>query len=242
MPLTKPALVTVTAGQPVTAEGWNQIVTGLSDLYDEVLALGRGLLEVAVTHEGTAVAGARVVAAPLGDGSSILAIPPTGPRTTYLIGGVSDGNWRIHVEATGFNAETRDVAVPREQPVAVDLTLAGVRVPDLFGRGLRVGLDVLADAGIGVDLILDTTGREISRTSLPPEYESTPILAQDLAPGTVVPAGTGRVRLVSASALRREPVVTMPSLIGLTYDEVVTVLNRLGLQVGTTTVRETSGT
>lgn len=241
MPLTKPALVTVTAGQPVTAEGWNQIVNGLSDLYDEVLALGRGVLEVHLTHEGEPVVGAVVVAEPLGDGVPIGAIPPTTPTGPYLLAGISDGSWRVHAQADGFDTETRDVTVPREEPLAVEMSLAGVRVPDLFGEGLRVALDRLEDVGIGVDLILDTTGREVSRTSLPPEYESTPVLAQDLEPGNVVPAGTGRIRLVAASALRREPVVTMPSLVGLTYDEVVTVLNRLGLRVGTTTVRETTG-
>ena len=40
MPLTKPPLATVSPGEPVTAQGWNAMVNGLSALYDAVRALG----------------------------------------------------------------------------------------------------------------------------------------------------------------------------------------------------------
>jgi len=42
---------------------------------------------------------------------------------------------------------------------------------------------------------------------------------------------------VVATALDQAPVVTMPSLVGLTYDEVASVLDGLGLKVGKTTVQ-----
>jgi beta-lactam-binding protein with PASTA domain len=64
------------------------------------------------------------------------------------------------------------------------------------------------------------------------------VLVQLPAAGTVVAAGTGRVRLVLASALRREPVVTMPSLIGLTPNEAKEVLEKVGLTLGSSNVRE----
>lgn len=242
MPLTKPALTNVTAGQPVTAEGWNVIVDGLSALYDEVLSLGRGVLPVRVAHEGTDLADALVVAEPLGgDGAPLAAIPPTPGRAHHLLTGIADGSWRLHVSAPGFATTTLDVSVPGDgTELSVELEVDGVRVPDLFGEGLRTALDLLADEGIGIDIILDTAGQEVSRQALPPEYESSPVLAQQPPAGSVVPAGTGRVRLVAASALRREPVVTMPSLSGLEYDEVVTVLDRLGLRVGRTTVQSTT--
>ena len=40
-----------------------------------------------------------------------------------------------------------------------------------------------------------------------------------------------------ASALRREPVVKMPSLIGLTLTEAKEVLDRIGLTLGETSLR-----
>ncbi len=238
MPLTKPPLATVIPGEPVTAQGWNALVSGLSLLYDAVLALGGGTLEVAVTEGTTPLAGAVVVAEPLGAGQTVQALPPFSTRTAHMLVGLTDGPWRIHIQATGYATETREVTMPSTDPLAVSLTLAGVRVPDLFGVGCRAALDQLRSLGIDADLLLDTTGREVSRTALPPESVDSPILGQLPAAGQVVPTGTGRVRLVVASALRREPVVTMPSLIGLTLGEATEVLERLGLRVGSSNIRD----
>src|SRR5215471_4987806 len=121
MPLTTPSLATVTAGEPVTAQGWNQLVTGLTALYTAVIALGGGMLEVTVNTQipvPTGAAGtlptviqlpaAIVVAEPLGEGRPVRAIPPFGSRTAHLLVGLTDGQWRVHVQADGFTAEARD--------------------------------------------------------------------------------------------------------------------------------------
>lgn len=240
MALVKPPLVSVSPGQPVTAQGWNSLVSGLSALYDAVLALGTGALEVNVTFAGAAVAGARVIAEPLsGSGSPIVAVGPFGPHTTYRVAGVSDGNWRVHVLADGFKPEVLEVTLtlPLAAPLAVSLTRAGVVVPDLFGLPAQQALTTLGGLGIGLDLILDSTGQEVSRTSLPPTYQNSPVLMQLPSAGIVVNPATMRMRLVLAAAIQVEPTVTMPSLVGLTYDEAVTALNRIGLKVGKTQVR-----
>ncbi len=238
MALVKPPLVTVIPGEPVTAQGWNALVDGLSALYDAVLALGTGALEVSVTFEGAVVPGARVVAEPLsGSGNPIAGVGPFPGRANHLVAGVSDGNWRVHVLADGFEAEVRDVAVPSPAPVAVTLRSAGVAVPDLFGRPAQQALTTLAGLKIELDLILDGTGQEVSRTSLPPTYQNSPVLFQLPAAGTVVNPATQRMRLVLAAAIQVEPTVTMPSLVGLTADEAAAALSRLGLKVGRTQVR-----
>jgi hypothetical protein len=238
MPLTKPALPEVSPGQPVTAQGWNDIVTGVSDLFDAVLALGGATLDVSVTSGGNAVRGATVVAESLGQAPAVAAVPPFGARTAYLLAGLTAGTWRVHVAAQGFTTETRDVELPRTDPLVVEMTRAGVVVPDLYGSGFRSAVTTLQGAGLDVDVAFDTTGREIPKTSIPPEYDGAPVLVQQPDAGAVVAAAT-RVRLVVASPLRRDPVVTMPSLVGLTLTETREVLERLGLQVGTTTVRST---
>ena len=239
MPLTKPPLADVSPGQPVTAQGWNVIVDGLSDLFDEVLSLGGAALDVSVVSGGNPVTGASVVAEPLGDGRVTVAAPPFATRTTYLLVGLTTGSWRIHVRAAGFNDDARDIDLPSDHALTVELTPSGVATPDLFGVGFSSALAQLTAAGLDVDVAFDTTGREIPKTSVPPELDASPVLAQQPAAGTVVAAGA-RVRLVVASPLRRDPVVTMPSLIGLTLDETRQVLERLGLEVGTTTVRSTT--
>ena len=56
------------------------------------------------------------------------------------------------------------------------------------------------------------------------------------ADSTIDPATT-RLRLVVAAAIREEPIVTMPSLIGLTQAEAAKALEKLGLKVGKITIR-----
>lgn len=237
MPLTKPALANVTPGQPVTAQAWNTIVNGLDDIYDAVLAIGTGVLQVRVEAGGAPVRGAQVVGVPLGEGNPVAALPLFGDVTTYELTGITPGNWRVFVQAAGFQPETRDVTAPATDPLVVSLTTAGVVMPDLFGVAAQEALSRLATAGLTVDLILDITGHEISRQTLPPASQNAPVLLQLPEAGTVLDPASQRVRLVLAAAIDQIPVVTMPSLVGLTQDEVATVLNQLGLVLGTTTVR-----
>lgn len=238
MPLTAPALATVTPGEPVTAQGWNAIVNGLGALYEAVIALGGGSLDVTVTSDGSAVNDAEVIAEPLGEGRPVRALPPFGTRTTHLLVGLTDGPWRIHAQAEGFSAQALEVTLPSTDPVSFALTHSGVVIPDLFGMSLQGALDQVRALGIDADIVLDTTGREVSRAAVPPEYVDAPVLLQLPEAGTVVPTGTGRVRLAVASALRRDPVVTMPSIIGLTLAEAQDVLERVGLHLGTSSIRD----
>jgi len=235
MPLTRPTLASVNPGEPLTAQAWNSLVNGLTGLYDAVIALGGAILEVEVT--GPDAEDATVIAEPLGEGRATEALPPFGTRTRHLLVGLTDGPWRVHVSAPGFATQQREVTMPAQDPVAVALTVDGVVVPDFFAQPVRGVLDKLRSIGIDADALLDTTGREVSHTALPPEYADSPVLLQLPGAGAVVPSGTGRVRLVVASALRRDPVVTMPSLVGLSLTEAKQVLDRLGLVLGQSNVR-----
>jgi len=240
MALTKPALAHVNPGEPVTAQAWNAIVDGLDDLYDAVLAIGTGVLQVSLTSGELPVRGAQVVGVPIAGGNPVGALPLYGDVTTYQLVGVSPGNWRIFILADGFNPETREVTVPSEAPIVVNLTRSGVLMPDLFGVPAEDALAQLGTLNLSVDLILDVTGHEVSRVNLPPEFQNSPILMQLPDAGTVLDPASARVRLVLAVAIDQTPVVTMPSLIGLSADEVATVLNQLGLVLGRTTVRSLS--
>ena len=96
MALTKLALSTVKAGDPVTAQAWNTIVSGVSDLYDAVLAFGHGVLDVSVRFNGDPVSDAQVVAVPAtGDLTPIEAVQLYGTVTTYTVVGVTAGQWHV---------------------------------------------------------------------------------------------------------------------------------------------------
>jgi beta-lactam-binding protein with PASTA domain len=121
--------------------------------------------------------------------------------------------------------------------VTVNLARAGVVVPDLFGTAYSAALASLAGAGLQAELVVDTMGDEISRAQVPAEYQNQPVLAQLPAAGTVVDASTTRLRLVVAAAVRDDPIVTVPSLIGLTQAEAARALEKIGLRLGKVTVR-----
>jgi hypothetical protein len=238
MALTKPALTHANPGEPVTAQGWNTILDGLGDLFDAVLAFGHGVLQVSVLHNGNPVAGAQVIAVPAtGDLTPIAAVPLYGTVTTYSVVGVTAGQWHVFVNAAGFQPQTQDVTLPASSPLVVNLLAAGVVVPDLFGVTAQEALTRLATLNLDVDTILDVLGHEVPKTSLPPQYQNQPILDQFPVAGTVVDPASQRIRLVVSTALDQAPVVTMPSLVGLSYDEVASVLDGLGLKIGKTTVQ-----
>jgi hypothetical protein len=238
MALTKPALANVQPGEPVTAQGWNTIIGGLSDLYDAVLAFGQGVLDVSVQFNGSPVLGAQVVAAPAaGDLTAIAAVPLYSSVPTYTLVGVTPGVWHVFVGAPGFQPATQDVTVPASAALVFNLTAAGVVVPDLFGVTAQNALSQLTTANLDVDVILDALGHEVPKTTLPPQYQNQPIIAQLPTAGTVIDPAAVRMRLVVAAAIDQTPVVTMPSLLGLTYNEVASVLDGLGLKIGKTTVQ-----
>ncbi len=237
MPLEKPPLATVEPGRPITAQGWNEIVNALGTLYDAVLAFGSGSVAVSVQADGHVVDDVQVVAEPVGEGLPVAGLPLFGSRTTYLVTGVSDGAWRLHLSAPGFTAQVVEVTLPVASPVTVNLARAGVPVPDLFGTGYSAGLAVLSAAQLQTELTIDSMGAEISRAQVPAEYQNQPILAQLPAAGTIVDPATTRLRLVVAAAVREDPIVTVPSLVGLTQAEAARALEKIGLRVGKVTVR-----
>jgi hypothetical protein len=237
MALSKPPLATVEPGRPITAQGWNAIVSALSALYDAVLSLGSGSVAVSVQSAGMVVDDVQVVAEPVGEGLPVKGLPLFGTRTTYLVTGVSDGEWRLHVSAPGFATQVVAVTLPVASPVTVNLVRSGTVVPDLFNSSYTAGLAALGAIGLQVELTIDTMGDEISRSQIPAEYQNQPILAQLPPAGTIVDPATTRLSLVVAAAVREEPIVTVPSLIGLTQDEAGRALEKIGLRLGKVTVR-----
>lgn len=233
MPLEKPPLVTVSPGEPVTAQAWNALVNGLSALYDAVIALGGETVQITVASGGTAVRNATVIATPTDGGTPVAALPPFGTAEAYTLAGLTPGTWRLHVAAPGFVPRTTDVQVPVAEPVAVQLELDGARMPDLFGRAASEAVTVLRDLGIQIERILDTTGNDMPVAGAAADLGSEPVLLQLPEPGIVVRRDE-RARLVIAAALEVEPVVEMPDLKGLTLAEATKVLEDLGLVLGST--------
>ena len=138
--------------------------------------------------------------------------------------------------ADGFVAPATPVTVPDSATVTITLQGAVV-MPDLYTVGAQDALTTLSSMTITVDVILDVTGTQIPTVNMPPVSQNAPVLMQQPAAGTILNPNLQHARLLIAAALLPEPIVTMPSLIGLSSDEAADVLNRLGLVVGTTSAQ-----
>jgi Carboxypeptidase regulatory-like domain len=231
MPLVKPALVSVSPGQPVTAQAWNAILVALGALFDAMLALGNESLDVEVRFNGAAVPGATVTALPA-SGAARGAVPPRAGGTAYTLTGLTAGSWTVHVSAPGFAPAQLAVTIPAAAPVTLNLTETSKPMPDLLGDLANSALSQLTAAGIQLQAIYDVTGDEVAKNPLPAKRQTSRVLFQYPLPGERVAAASAAVRLV----LSAEPEVAessiVPPLVGLSYAELVKVLNEAGLTLG----------
>src|SRR6266545_4887029 len=230
MPLVKPPLPNVSAGQPVTAQGWNAILAAVGALYDGVNALGTEEVTVNVTANGQPVPNAVVVAVPT-SGPPVMAIPPHGTETGYRLTELVVGSYTVFVGAPGHAAIAPiPIAVPRDAlPVA--LTPTTTPMPAVIGMTAPAALTALANAGMVVELVLDVFGETVAHGSLPVSRQGSKVLVQQPTPGAPVDTAT-RVRLVLSAVPEAQETVQVPPILGLTFEEARRLLNDAGLEVG----------
>lgn len=233
MPLVKPSLANASPGQPITAQAWNAVLSAVGALYDAMLAFGTNTLDVEVRDGGTAVTDAQVTAVPA-SGAPVVAVPPRAGGTAYTLTGLAAGSWTVHVSARGFHAATQTVTIPGSAPVTINLTAATKLMPDLLGLTAPAALAKLSSDALQIDLILDVTGDEVSKTSLPSSHVGSRVLFQWPDPGERVIAATAKTRLV-LSIDTASQVTTVPSLTGMSYAQLLKALSDAGLKLGTVT-------
>jgi hypothetical protein len=233
MPVNVPPQKTVTPGEPVTAEGWNAIVGGVSALTAYLNASEAGGLRVVIKNAG--VNNARVTAT-RDDGVTYEAVAPVPPGTEYILTGLRPGAYTIRVETPGFVVDTASVTVPAATPVEFSLQASGAFMPELFGLTLRAALQELSSRKIAVSRILDVVGRDVAPANPGSEYNEQPVLNYFPAAGTAVPPD-GQVQIVVSASLQVQPSVEVPSLAGLSLSEAQKALESVGLVLGRVTTK-----
>jgi len=231
-PLVKPALANVSAGQPITAQAWNAILSAIGALYDAVLAIGGNAVDIELRQGATPITSAQVVAVPA-SGAPVTAVPPRGGGTAFTLTGLTAGAWTVYVHAPGFQPSSTPVAIPATTQT-INLTPATTAMPDLLGTTASSAISTLATAGVQLDLVLDVTGQEISKTTLPASKTTSRVLFQFPLPGTQVVAATAHVRIV-LSADMEDAIAVVPNFVGLTYAQLVQAINAAGLKLGKVT-------
>lgn len=228
MPINVPPQKTVSPGEPVTAEGWNAIVGGVTALTQYLNATEASGVRVVIKN--TDVVDARVTAT-RDDGVTYEAVAPVPPGTDFVLAGLRPGAYTIRVEAPGFSPETLPITVPISTPVEVSLQASGAFMPELFGLTLRAALQDLGTRKIAVSRILDVVGRDVAPANPGAEYNDQPVLAYYPPAGTAVPP-EGQIKLVVAAALQVQASIEVPSLAGLTLAEAQKALETIGLVLG----------
>ena len=227
MALVKPPLATVEPGRPITAQGWNAIVDALERAVRRRAGVRQRHVTVSVQADGQPVVdGVEIVAEPAGDGPPVDALPLFGtrdhlPRDRRLRRGVARERERARLCPAGHRRHRPGDLAGHRQPRARRRSS-----PDLFGQPLQGALAAhVARPGSTSTSSSTRSAQEISRYAGPgrvPELARARPAPRSPARSSTRPCT--RMRLVVAAALHEEPIVTVPSLVGLTQAEAATAL------------------
>jgi len=220
----------VNAGQPLTAQAWNDIVDAVDDLH-KFIAASQHAVHVKITTPGIALGGVRVTAQ-RGTEPPFEAVRPVAPDDRHVIVGLEPGAYTVRAEAPGFAVATAPINVS-DTPAALELALTpnGALMPSLFGKTLADARAALGALAIPIARLLDFNGAELPPINPGSEFEANVVLVQEPSAGTPVPPGR-TVQLVIAVPARVDSLIEVPSLAGMTFAEAQRALEGLGLTLG----------
>lgn len=240
MPLEPLNVAPVSAGQPITAQAWNDIVENLSDVINLLNTQAGQSLRVTVGNKSSDPGDIRVSAIAEGDKGAVFeAARPVPPDTAFTLTGLPPGNYTIRAVAPGFAPTTALTALPGTGNVDLPMVRKDPQMPDVFGVSLNEALSTLATAGVVVARVVDITGRDIAPAKPGPEFKDAQVLMHMPDAGAFSPTDEG-AKLVVSAVLEVKPTVRMPPLSGLTQTEVRLVLEDLGLTLGRVSTRTKS--
>jgi hypothetical protein len=241
--ITLPPLTDVSPGDPITSEGWNNVLDAARTIAT-YLNTQRGTLTIQVRNQadGNPVRNALVTVSPTGDPAgrpTRTALFAAGSVGAHQVDQLLPGGYDVLVEADGFNPETRSITMPDTgEPftVSVDMavTQALLPAPNLFGQQVTQALANLTAQGFSVARLIDAHGNDIALGSIPDDSKTAWVLGQWPFAGALVPAATQFFLHASSKAeyLQR---VSVPDIRGLSLEDARTLLEAHGLTLGTST-------
>src|SRR5260370_20159185 len=169
---------TVKPGEPLTAQGWDDLLAGVDQLY-QLIAAARHTLRVTITNaeidpERVRVSASRAVGAP------VEAVRPIPPSKQHTLSGLEAGAWTVTAELAGYQTATAavNIADAGESSIEMALTKVGNFMPDLFGATLAGARKALVNVGVPLVRVLDFTGPHLPPTHPHPHSHSLHPLVQ----------------------------------------------------------------
>jgi hypothetical protein len=226
----------VKPGEPVTAQGWNEIVKAALAITQYLETSEATSLKVKVTNADADLLRTRVTAV-RDDGLSAEAVAPVTPGGDFVFGALKPGSYTVRASAPGFEEVSAPVTIPSSAMVSLTMKASAVKMPSVFGLELPAALTTLKTAQINVARVLDVAGRDVAPANPGTEYSTAPVLLQLPAAGEYVePSVTAQ--LVVAAPLVAEAAIEMPSLVGLTQAEAQKALENIGMVLGKVVVKQ----
>jgi hypothetical protein len=233
----------VRPGQPLTAQGWNDLVGGI-DAVHQFLRATLHTVRVRITNPEVDARDVRVTAT-RSDAAPVEAVRPLTATGEHVLTRLEAGAWTVTADLAGYRSATTPLTITDAGDTQLTLALeASAKVmPDLFGLKLVDAIATLSSAGIALTRLLDFEANEYAPASPGSEQVNQPVLAQSPAAFTLVDTGASArgAALVIAVPAKLESVAEVPSLAGLTQAEAKTVLEKIGLRLGKVTVLQPRG-
>ncbi len=217
----------VVAGQPVSANAWNDIVDHLLDLQEVVLKAGSFPLKVTVNGADTAaVDAARVVARSNSKAAVFQAAQKTVGGREFVFPQLPPDGYEIVASSPGCTEGKVSITLTDSgTPATAAVTLGSVtRMPTAIGKAWNA---VVGQLPTGTHAF-DTAGEGVPLSGYDPDYKDLVVLGQWPDPGE--PVLTGMVPFVLVVApVKQAAVVTVPNLIGMTVADARDQLEAVGL-------------
>jgi hypothetical protein len=236
--LTHPPLIDANPGDPITSEGWNNLVQSIKTLYD-ALNKPQGTLVFKVTDKAdSAPVENAVVSLFRKDGTLVRSAAFVGGAlNAYVAFGVPLGSYGVVVEADDYAVENRDLEVGEAsataaQETAIQMTRTSLktRMPNLFGFTVAEAQITLGNSALLVGRILDSHGNDIPPAAVPAELITARVLNQVPEAGALVEPKDPVQLHISAKVEVKLP-VKVPKLLGMTYAEATAALEAVGLKI-----------
>lgn len=238
MAITHPPLVKSTPGDPITAEGWNNIIDAIKTLYAEYnRSQGALTVEVRNVKDKSILKDATLTLTAKGIPPQI-AVYAGGKVQSYIAHDLKPAEYQMTVEAETYDREERKIIIKDDSStleVTVDMTQTVVRkpVPNLFGLKLAAAGEALKNAGFLMHRVIDSHGKDLSADDIDKVGAEAKVINQVPEANLLHEIGDPVELLVSAKAAFVEQ-VTVPELKGMTLDEARAALKAANLVLGDT--------
>jgi len=240
MNITYPPLIDARPGDPITSEGWNNIITAVKKLYDEHNRSNSQLTISVIDVSNNQTLKNAVITIVSENLPPITANYAAAEIQKYIVNSISPGTYNLVVEVEGYSIQRRELIVTEvgdniSIPIEMTKTVIEKKLPRVFGLSLLEASKKLTSEGFLLTRIIDSHGTEIVPANIKERGVAIKVLNQVPAAGLPYKIGGSVELLVSAKAAFEER-VKVPDLTGLSLNEARIVLEDIGLVLGETKI------